>query len=276
MPELPEVETVRRGLEAALAGRVVARARRRRADLRRPIPRDLNRRLRGRRLDRIGRRGKYLLFHFEGGTVLVAHLGMSGRFLVHAPPVPEPGRHDHVIIECVDGAVLTFNDARRFGLMALAREDALAAHPLLRDLGPEPLDRDFDGAALGAALRGRRTAIKAALLDQRVIAGIGNIYACEALFRARLSPRRLADSVRGLRAARLAAAIRTVLEAAIAAGGSSLRDYVQVSGELGYFQHAFAVYGRDGEACPGCDCQGVVRRIVQGGRSTFYCPRLQR
>ena len=276
MPELPEVETVRRGLEAALAGHVVARARRRRADLRRPLPRDLNRRLEGRRLDRIGRRGKYLLFHFEGGTVLIAHLGMSGRFLIHTPPAPEPGRHDHVIIETVHGPVLTFNDARRFGLMALAREDALGAHPLLRGLGPEPLDRDFDGATLGAVLRGRRTAIKAALLDQRVIAGLGNIYACEALFRARLSPRRTADSVRGMRASRLAAAIRSVLEAAIAAGGSSLRDYVQVSGELGYFQHAFAVYGRDGETCPGCVCQGVVRRIVQGGRSTFYCPRLQR
>ena len=255
---------------------MVARARRRRADLRRPLPRDLNRRLEGRRLDRIGRRGKYLLFHFEGGTVLIAHLGMSGRFLIHTPPAPEPGRHDHVIIETVHGPVLTFNDARRFGLMALAREDALGAHPLLRGLGPEPLDRDFDGATLGAVLRGRRTAIKAALLDQRVIADSAISTACEALFRARLSPRRTADSVRGMRASRLAAAIRSVLEAAIAAGGSSLRDYVQVSGELGYFQHAFAVYGRDGETCPGCVCQGVVRRIVQGGRSTFYCPRLQR
>lgn len=276
MPELPEVETVRRGLEAKLAGRVVARVRRRRADLRAPLPRDLKARLEGRRLDRIERRGKYLLFHFEPATVLIAHLGMSGRFVITDPPAPAPAAHDHVILDWADGPVLTFNDARRFGLMTLARAEALAAHPLLRGLGPEPLNRGFDGAALGALLRGRRTAIKAALLDQRVIAGLGNIYACEALFRARLSPRRIADSVRGRRAARLVAAIRTVLEAAIAAGGSSLRDYVQVTGELGYFQHAFAVYGREGEACPGCTCGGAVRRIVQGGRSTFFCPRVQR
>ena len=276
MPELPEVETVRRGLEAKLAGRVVARVRRRRADLRAPMPRDLKARLEGRRLERIDRRGKYLLFHFEPAIVLIAHLGMSGRFVITAQPAAAPAAHDHVIIEWVGGPMLTFNDARRFGLMTLARAEALATHPLLRGLGPEPLDRGFDGAALGAVLRGRRTAIKAALLDQRVIAGLGNIYACEALFRARLSPRRIADSVRGLRAARLAAAIRTVLEAAIAAGGSSLRDYVQATGELGYFQHAFAVYGREGEACPGCTCEGTVRRIVQGGRSTFFCPRRQR
>ena len=276
MPELPEVETVRRGLEAKLGGQVVARVRRRRADLRAPLPRDLKARLEGRRLGRIDRRGKYLLFHFDAGPVLIAHLGMSGRFVVTTSPAPPPGVHDHVIFDWTGGLVLTFNDVRRFGLMTLAREAALAGHPLLRGLGPEPLDGGFDGAALGAALRGRRTAIKAALLDQRVIAGIGNIYACEALFRARLSPRRIADSVRGLRAARLASAIRTVLEAAIAAGGSSLRDYVQASGELGYFQHAFAVYGREGEACPGCECDGAVRRILQGGRSTFFCPRIQR
>ena len=276
MPELPEVETVRRGLEAKLAGEVVTRVQRRRADLRAPLPRDLKDRLEGRRLGRIDRRGKYLLFHFDDGAVLIAHLGMSGRFVLGRAPAPPPAPHDHVIIEWSRGAVLTFNDVRRFGLMALARADALARHPLLRDLGPEPLDGGFDGAVLGAALRGRRTAIKSALLDQRVIAGIGNIYACEALFRARISPRRITDSVRGLRAARLAEAIRSVLEAAIAAGGSSLRDYVQASGELGYFQHSFAVYGRDGDACPGCECGGAVRRIVQGGRSTFYCPRVQR
>jgi formamidopyrimidine-DNA glycosylase len=276
MPELPEVETVRRGLEAKLTGGVVARVQRRRADLRAPLPRNLKHRLEGRRLERIDRRGKYLLFHFDTPTVLIVHLGMSGRFVLTAPPAPPPALHDHVIIEWRRGPVLTFNDVRRFGLMTLTRAHDLAAHPLLRGLGPEPLDSGFDGPALGAALRGRRTAIKAALLDQRVVAGIGNIYACEALFRARISPRRIADSVRGERAARLAAAIRTVLEAAIAAGGSSLRDYVQASGELGYFQHAFAVYGREGEVCPGCDCGGAVRRIVQGGRSTFYCPRVQR
>ena len=276
MPELPEVETVRRGLEGKLVGAVVARVQRRRPDLRAPLPRDLKRRLEGRRLERIERRGKYLVFHFDARTVLIAHLGMSGRFVLTAAPAPRPAAHDHVIIEWAGGPVLTFNDARRFGLMTLTRADAVAGHALLRRLGPEPLSEDFDGPALGAALRGRRTAIKAALLDQRVVAGVGNIYACEALFRARISPRRRADSVRGLRAARLAAAIRTVLEAAIAAGGSSLRDYVQVTGELGYFQHAFAVYGREGEACPGCGCEGAVRRIVQGGRSTFYCPRVQR
>jgi formamidopyrimidine-DNA glycosylase len=276
VPELPEVETVRRGLEAKLAGRVVARVRRRRKDLRAPLPRDLNARLEGRRLERVERRGKYLLFRFDGPTALIAHLGMSGSFVLGTRPAPSPGRHDHVIFEWVRGPLLTYNDVRRFGLMTLARADRLAEHPLLRDLGPEPLDDRFDGPALGAALRGRRTAIKTALLDQGVVAGIGNIYACEALFRARISPRRIADSVRGERAARLAAAIRVVLEAAIAAGGSSLRDYVQASGELGYFQHAFAVYGREGEVCPGCDCGGAVRRIVQGGRATFYCPRVQR
>ncbi len=276
MPELPEVETVRRGLEAKLVGADVARVQRRRADLRGPLPRDLKRQLEGRRLGRIDRRGKYLLFHFDAGTVLIAHLGMSGRFVLTDAPAPPPAPHDHVIIEWSHGPVLTFNDARRFGLMTLSRADALAGHPLLRGLGLEPLEVGFDGDALGAALRGRRTAIKAALLDQRVVAGIGNIYACEALFRARLSPRRIADTVRGARAMRLAAAVRTVLEAAIAAGGSSLRDYVQASGELGYFQHAFAVYGREGVACPGCGCDGAVRRITQGGRSTFYCPRVQR
>jgi len=204
---------------------------------------------------------------------------MSGRFRVFAPPAPVPERHDHVILETDAGHSVRFNDPRRFGLMALARSDGLAVHPLLAGLGPEPLDEGFDGTALAARLAGRTGPIKAALLDQSVVAGIGNIYASEALFRAGLSPLRGAASVSGRRAERLARAIRQTLEEAIAAGGSSLRDHRQPSGELGYFQHSFAVYDREGQACPGCDCDpaaGGIRRIVQAGRSTFYCKKRQR
>lgn len=276
MPELPEVETIRRGLAAKLEGRRLARVELRRPDLRIPFPPDFVARLEGRRVEHVGRRAKYLLFHLDDGTVLIAHLGMSGRMLVTPAPAPQAGPHDHVLIETDDGTAVTYQDHRRFGLMTLCDETGLEAHPLLRDLGPEPLGNDFNGPGLSAALAGRRTPIKAALLDQRIVAGIGNIYACEALYRARISPRRLARSVAGARAERLAVAVRAVLQDAIAAGGSSLRDYVQADGELGYFQHAWAVYGREGEPCPDCACGGAVRRIAQGGRSTFYCPARQR
>ena len=276
MPELPEVETIRRGLAAKLEGRRLARVELRRPDLRIPFPPDFAARLVGRRVEHVGRRAKYLVVHLDDGTVLIAHLGMSGRMLVAPAPAPEPGPHDHVLIETDDGTAVTYQDHRRFGLMTLCDEESLAAHPLLRDLGPEPLGNDFNGPRLSAALAGRRTPIKAALLDQKVVAGIGNIYACEALYRARISPRRLARSVAGARAERLVVAVRAVLEDAIAAGGSSLRDYVQADGELGYFQHAWAVYGREGEPCPDCACGAAVRRIAQGGRSTFYCPARQR
>jgi formamidopyrimidine-DNA glycosylase len=275
VPELPEVETVCSGLRPRITGRRIERVDLRRADLRRPFPPGLAARLSGRTVSDVTRRAKYILVGLDDGNVLVIHLGMSGR-LHFVDNGSSAGRHDHVIIGFAGGPTLVFNDARRFGLLDLVRRADMAVHPLFEGLGPEPLDPAFDGCALAAALRGRRTPIKTALLDQSVVAGVGNIYACEALFHARLSPRRLAATVIGRRAACLAATIRDVLTEAIAAGGSSLRDYIQVSGELGYFQHSFAVYDREGQPCPGCDCDGRVARIVQSGRSTFYCPRRQR
>ena len=274
MPELPEVETVRRGLAARLAGRRITHVTVRRPDLRRPLPPDMGQALTGRTLQGFGRRGKYLLLRLDGGRVLIVHLGMSGRMSVG--DAPSGGAHEHVVLHFDDGAVLSYEDHRRFGLMDLADAGRLEEHDLLRSMGPEPLAPDFDGPALAQRLHAKDTPIKAALLDQRVVAGLGNIYVCEALFHAGLSPRRRAGSVQGRRADRLARAIRDVLEDAIAAGGSSLRDYVQASGELGYFQHRFAVYDRADLPCPGCDCGAAVRRIVQGGRSTFYCAKRQR
>ena len=274
MPELPEVETVRRGLAARLTGRRIAHVTVRRPDLRRPLPPDMGQVLTGRAVREFGRRGKYLLVHLEGGGVLIVHLGMSGRLSIDA--APGGGAHEHVVLHFDDGAVLRYEDHRRFGLMDLAEAAQLGEHELLRSMGPEPLAPGFDGPALAERLRGKDTPIKAALLDQRVVAGLGNIYVCEALFHAGLSPRRRAGSVQGRRAERLAEAIRQVLEEAIAAGGSSLRDYVQASGELGYFQHRFAVYDRADLPCPRCDCGAGVRRIVQSRRSTFYCARRQR
>jgi len=275
MPELPEVETVRRGLAPRLVGRRIDRVAVRAPGLRFPFPRGLAARLEGRRVVAVRRRAKYLLLDLDDGLSVLLHLGMTGRLVLGARAAP-PGRHDHLVLDLDDGTRLTFADARRFGLVDLAPTAALARHPRLAQLGPEPLEPAFSGAALGARLAGRRTAIKAALMDQRTVAGIGNIYACESLYAARLSPRRLAASVVGARAERLCAAVRRVLGAAIAAGGSSLRDYVGAGGELGYFQHRFAVYDRAGIPCPGCDCAGGVRRIVQSGRATFYCPRRQR
>ena len=274
MPELPEVETVRRGLAARLAGRRITHVTVRRPDLRRPLPPDMGQVLTGRTLQGFGRRGKYLLVHLDGGSVLIVHLGMSGRLSVDG--APSGGAHEHVVLHFDDGAVLSYEDHRRFGLMDLTEAARLEEHDLLRSMGPEPLAPDFDGPALAQRLHAKDTPIKAALLDQRVVAGLGNIYVCEALFHAGLSPRRRAGSVQGRRAGRLAGAIRDVLEDAIAAGGSSLRDYVQASGELGYFQHRFAVYDRAAQPCPGCDCGAGVRRIVQSGRSTFYCAKRQR
>jgi formamidopyrimidine-DNA glycosylase len=278
MPELPEVETVCRGLASSLEGRRLVSVEMRRPDLRVPLPPDLPERLAGRRVEAVGRRAKYIVVRLDDGTALLCHLGMSGRMTVGRGLGP-PGRHDHVIITVEDGTEVRFNDARRFGLMALAEADALDAHPLLAALGPEPLGNGFDAGVLAGRLAGRRTPIKAALLDQTVVAGIGNIYACEALFRAGISPLRPAATVTGRDAERLVAAIRDVLTAAIEAGGSTLRDYVQASGELGYFQHRFAVYDREGEPCPGCTCDaartGGILRIIQNNRSTFYCPRHQ-
>ena len=277
MPELPEVETVRRALAARLVGRRLTRVEARRADLRTKLPRNLRARLLGRTVTGVGRRAKYLLVELDDGATMIAHLGMSGRMLIHRKPTP-PGPHDHVILGADDGTLVYFNDARRFGLLTLAGTRALQRHPLLKDLGMEPLGRAFNAAALAAALAGRKTSIKAALLDQTVIAGLGNIYASEALFQAGISPRRRAGSLGAVRFERLAAAIKDVLERAIAAGGSTLRDHRQPDGELGYFQHEFAVYGRAGLRCPGCNCgdQGGIRRVVQSGRATFFCPHRQR
>ena len=275
MPELPEVETVRIGLAAALEGHRLARVAIHRADLRKPFPPDFAPRLKNRLVEHVGRRAKYLLLELDRGETLIMHMGMSGRFTVRAGRAPETrGRHDHAIFETDDGKHVVFTDPRRFGLMALAPTGELAAHPLFAGLGPEPLTDDFTPAMLGAALKGKRTPIKSALLDQRVVAGLGNIYVCEALFRARISPRRIASSVPGARAARLVPAVRAVLRDALAAGGSSLRDYAHADGELGYFQHHFAVYDREGRSCPRCG--GTIRRIVQSGRSSFYCPACQR
>jgi formamidopyrimidine-DNA glycosylase len=278
MPELPEVETVCRGLAAQMEGRRVARLALNRPDLRVPLPRGLAAKLEGRRIERVARRAKYILLHVEGDGVLLIHLGMSGRMLVTpagaAPPPPEP--HDHVVFAMEGGAEIRFNDARRFGLMDWAEAAELPGHKLLAELGPEPLGNEFSGPGLAAALDGKMTSIKAALLDQRIVAGLGNIYVSESLFWAGISPRRVAATVQGGRAERLVTAIREVLNRAIAAGGSSLRDYVQASGELGYFQHQWAVYGREGEPCPDCDCGGAIKRIVQSGRSTFYCAKRQR
>ena len=275
MPELPEVETVRRGLASKISGRRIVQAELRRPDLRRPFPPALAERLDGAQIGALGRRGKYILIELDTDGVLLLHLGMSGRITVGSAALPA-APHDHVVLTLDDGTVIRFNDPRRFGLIDYISRGEEARHPLLAGLGPEPLEPGFDGAHLATKLAGKLTPIKAALLDQRIVAGLGNIYVCEALYRAGVSPRRLAATVTGGRAARLATAIRDVLAEAIDAGGSSLRDYVQANGELGYFQHRWAVYGREGEPCPGCTCAEGVRRISQSGRSTFFCAKKQR
>ncbi|MEG9883022.1 MAG: bifunctional DNA-formamidopyrimidine glycosylase/DNA-(apurinic or apyrimidinic site) lyase [Hyphomicrobiales bacterium] len=294
MPELPEVETVRRGLAEAMEGRRFAEVTVRRADLRFPLPVDFAARLRGRRLIRLARRAKYLLGFVEGGAAMILHLGMSGRFIIIASHkyAKQAGRfyydrspeaaapHDHVVFTMEDATRIIYNDPRRFGMMDLARETELSSHQLLRDLGPEPLGDDFDAPYLADAFKTRQTSLKAALLDQKLVAGLGNIYVCEALFRAKLSPLRTASSLAGegtkiVPLERLIVAIRRVLEEAIAAGGSSLRDYARTDGSLGYFQHKFAVYDREGEPCPKPGCSGTIERIAQNGRSTFYCAQCQ-
>ncbi|UYN95027.1 MAG: bifunctional DNA-formamidopyrimidine glycosylase/DNA-(apurinic or apyrimidinic site) lyase [Enhydrobacter sp.] len=279
MPELPEVETVRRGLLPRLVGHRIARLVQRRRDLRVPLPARFAARVEGRTVRAIDRRAKYLLIRLDDDHTLIAHLGMSGRMVLHdaASASEHPyGRHDHVVIETDEGWQIRFNDARRFGLMLLVADEKLAGHKLFKGLGPEPLDDGFTGAALAARLKGRRTPIKAALLDQKTLVGIGNIYACEALFLAGLSPRRSAHTVQGDRAGRLVAAIKQVLLRSIADGGSTLRDHVQPDGELGYFQTRFNVYDREGATCPTRACGHTVRRLVQSGRSTFYCAHCQR
>ncbi|WP_404382061.1 bifunctional DNA-formamidopyrimidine glycosylase/DNA-(apurinic or apyrimidinic site) lyase [Caenispirillum salinarum] len=284
MPELPEVETVCRGLAAALEGRRLDRVEVRRPDLRIPFPPGFAGALQGRRVLRIRRRGKYFIWELDDGTALLGHLGMSGSMTIRAPGTnfPPPAPHDHVILTTDDGAQVSYHDPRRFGLMTLSTVAGVEDHPLLAAMGPEPLSDAFTPAVLAAALAGKNTPIKSALLDQGVVAGLGNIYVCEALFRARTSPRRLAANVGRRRIEALVPAIKSVLTEAIASGGSSLRDYRQATGELGYFQHTFAVYDREGQPCPGCDCGAAegrargIQRIVQAGRSTFFCAKRQR
>jgi len=267
MPELPEVETTVRGLERILKGRRIARIEARRSDIRRALPVDLGRRLTGARVTHLGRRAKYGLIDTDRGDTLVFHLGMSGHWRVDPGEI---GKHDHFIVETDEGRRVALNDARRFGSLDLVRSDELAAWPAFAALVPEPLD--ITAEELKARLAGRSAAIKLLLLDQRIIAGLGNIYVCEAIFRAGIHPKRAGGSISIERLRRLVPAIHDVLAEAIAAGGSSLRDFASPDGELGYFSKSFAVYGREGQPCA---CGGTVRRIVQGGRSTFYCPKCQ-
>lgn len=300
MPELPEVETVRRGLEPVMTGATIARAHVNRPDLRWPFPPRMAERLTGQRVLGLRRRSKYILADLSGGETLLIHLGMSGRMLISAPAPtaaqeiegrdrdqsltpgvfhhqhPAPQKHDHVILDMENGARITFNDARRFGAMDLLPSADWARHPLLAGLGPEPLGNSFDGDYLAQRLRGRTMPIKAALLDQKIVSGLGNIYVCEVLHRAGLDPRSLAGHLGEAAAAALVPLIRDVLSEAIEAGGSSLKDYRQADGELGYFQHRFRVYDREGQPCPRTDCGGTVERIVQSGRSSFFCPCCQK
>ena len=275
MPELPEVETVCRGLAVALQGRRLARVEVRRPNLRLPFPPDFAERLKDRVVTRISRRAKYMCWHLDDGWVVICHLGMSGRMIIGRDDGEAPGKHDHVILVTDKGDKVSFNDARRFGLMDMATEEGLHRHKLLAGIGPEPLSDAFTAKVLLAGLEGRSSPIKVVLLDQTLVAGIGNIYASEALFRAGISPIRPASSLTLKEAGKLTKAVKEVLTEAIAAGGSSLKDHRQPSGELGYFQHAFAVYDREGEPCPGCDCRHGVRKITQAGRSTYYCDKRQ-
>jgi formamidopyrimidine-DNA glycosylase len=271
---------VRRGLAAVLEGRRLVRVFSRRSDLRFPLPADFVTQLTGRRVEIVDRRAKFLLMGLERGLVLIGHLGMSGRFRVFTDKAPPLEPHDHIAFETDAGATLRYHDPRRFGFLDLTAAADLDRHPMLAKLGPEPLGEGFTAPYLEERLRGRSMPIKSAILDQRVVAGMGNIYACESLFRAGVSPNRSAATVVGRRAHKLVTAIREVFNEAIAAGGSSLRDHRQPSGEFGYFQRSLAVYGRAGERCPGCNCEvaagGGIRRIVQAGRSTFYCAKRQR
>ena len=275
MPELPEVETVCRGLASRLEGRRLTRLELRRPNMRFPFPVGLSSLVEGRTVAAIKRRAKYILMMLDDGGVLIAHLGMSGRMVIGPAEGLELEPHDHVVFETEDGTAVRFNDARRFGFLDYCRAEDLAAHKLFADIGPEPLGNEFSGPVLAAKLLGKMAPIKAALLDQKIVAGLGNIYVSESLYWAGIAPTRLAGTVQGETADLLVASIRQVLLNAIAAGGSSLRDYVQATGELGYFQHQWAVYGKEGEPCPGCTCKIGIERIVQSNRSTFYCARRQ-
>jgi formamidopyrimidine-DNA glycosylase len=293
MPELPEVETVRRGLEPAMVGARFSKVEQNRPDLRFPLPERFVERLQGRSVIALGRRAKYLLADLDDANVLVMHLGMSGSFRIEVPGVSEkPGKfhrtrsesalHDHIVFNMSNGARILYNDPRRFGFMLIIPRAEFVAHPLFAGMGVEPLGNELDGALLARLFAGKSAPLKAALLDQRLIAGLGNIYVCEALHRAGLSPRRAAGTLARRngaptdRAYRLAHVIPQVLNEAVAAGGSTLRDHRQTDGTLGYFQHRFRVYDREGEPCPTPGCRGIIRRIVQSGRSTFFCGACQK
>jgi formamidopyrimidine-DNA glycosylase len=293
MPELPEVETVRRGLQPVMEGACFVRVEARRPDLRRPLPKEFVKRLEGRSVTGLGRRAKYLLADLSSGDVLLMHLGMSGSFRVSEEkgekttgdfhhPRSDDRTHDHIVFHMSSGARISFNDPRRFGLMLLVPRTELSDHPLMKEIGPEPLGNAFDAALLAEACHGKKSNLKAALSDQKVVAGLGNIYVCEALHRALLSPKRIASTIASRtgapneRAEKLVDAIKAVLGDAIKAGGSSLRDHRRTDGELGYFQHHFRVYDREGAKCVTPNCKGTVKRIVQAGRSTFFCPVCQK
>ena len=275
MPELPEVETVMRGMQPALEGKKLINIEARCDSLRWPIPYNFADRLRGRRVINIARRAKYILWYLDDETVMILHLGMSGRVSITAKRPSKIEKHDHLIFTTEEGAVIRFNDARRFGMVDLSTSGSIFQHKLLRQIGPEPLSNDFNELSLKEMLRGKKTTIKNALLDQRVVAGLGNIYVCESLFRSNISPKRLALNVKGKRLKTLLLNIREVLNEAILAGGSSLRDHAQTNGDIGYFQHNFMVYGREGQACKKKGCGNKVNRIIQSGRSTFYCTKCQ-
>jgi formamidopyrimidine-DNA glycosylase len=293
VPELPEVETVRRGLEPVMDGARFSKVETRRQDLRWPLPAGFTAHLQGQTVKGLGRRGKYLLLDLSSGDVLMMHLGMSGSFHVfdgagekntarYLHERAKHAAHDHVVFHMSNGAIVTFNDPRRFGFMKLTPREKLNEHPLMKAMGPEPLGNEFNAAMLARACKGKKTSLKAALSDQKVVAGLGNIYVCEALHRARLSPKRMASTIAAKsgapneRAENLADAIKAVLKDAIEAGGSSLRDHKRTDGELGTFQHNFRVYDREGKPCVTRGCKGKIKRIVQTGRSTFFCPVCQK
>ncbi|MFT6075094.1 MAG: formamidopyrimidine-DNA glycosylase [Yoonia sp.] len=283
MPELPEVETVKAGIAPVMVGHVIAQAQVNRPDLRWPFPDRMTERLTGQRVLGLRRRSKYILVDLESAETLLIHLGMSGRMLISGHMVgdfhhvhPAPAKHDHVVFEMDSGVRITFNDARRFGAMDLMNTATQDDHWLIRDLGPEPLGNAFNETYLIERLKGRNTPIKSALLDQRIVSGLGNIYVCEVLFRAGIHPKRKAGQISAKRVTTLVPIIRQVLSEAIAAGGSSLRDYRQSDGELGYFQHVFQVYDREGQLCATLGCDRIIQRIVQSGRSSFFCPQCQR
>lgn len=276
MPELPEVETVARGLEQAVLNDSFAKITLRRENLRYAFPDRFAEIMCGKKIKHIGRRAKYLILTLEDSTVMIGHLGMSGSFRVDRSLGITPDKHDHVIFETEGGITIRYHDPRRFGFMLLSTEGDLENHPHIAKIGPEPLGNEFSGPILAEALKNRKGPIKTALLDQTVVAGVGNIYACEALFKARISPTRIANSIKGKRADRLVGAVRAVLEDAIASGGSTLRNYSNTEGELGYFQHKFQVYGKENTPCPTEECDSTIKRITQSGRSTFFCDHCQR